>query len=99
MATDDSCIVYIKDRRYIREALSTKDCTMRPWTGFSLLVGLVLTTSGFAQDVVYYDDAGSQTRPRLEFSADYLNWWVKDAPLPIPLLVTGSLADPRPGIL
>lgn len=36
---------------------------------------------------------------RAWFQADYLLWWVKDGPLPVPLAVTGSLADPFPGAL
>ena len=34
---------------------------------------------------------------RLWFTADYLLWWVKDGPSPIPLVTTGSPNDPIPG--
>src|SRR4051812_32561347 len=32
-------------------------------------------------------------------SAEYLLWWVKAGPLPLPLIATGSTADPLPGAL
>lgn len=36
---------------------------------------------------------------RLWVSADYLLWWVKNGPLGVPLVTTGSLADAAPGAL
>ncbi len=41
----------------------------------------------------------SQTAPLLTVSAEYLMWWVSKAPLPVPLVVTGSPTDPVPGAL
>jgi hypothetical protein len=35
----------------------------------------------------------------LWFGAEYLLWWVKDGPLPVPLVTTGSAADALPGAL
>lgn len=32
-------------------------------------------------------------------NAEYLMWWVKSGPLPIPLVATGSTSDPLPGAL
>ncbi|HKI30681.1 MAG TPA: hypothetical protein VKA46_02230 [Gemmataceae bacterium] len=31
--------------------------------------------------------------------ADSLLWWVKDGPLPLPLVTTGNPSDPHPGAL
>ena len=39
----------------------------------------------------------TQNAYRIWASSEYLLWWVKDAPLPIPLVSTGSAADPNPG--
>lgn len=43
------------------------------------------------------DDGGSCTR--LWLSGEYLLWWTKKSPEPVPLVTTGSLADVRPGAL
>src|SRR5262245_9985124 len=37
--------------------------------------------------------------PRLWVSAEYLLWWIKDGPFPVPLATTGSATDPTPGAL
>ncbi len=34
---------------------------------------------------------------RFRVDAEYLLWWVKNGPVPAPLVTTGSLSDPRPG--
>jgi hypothetical protein len=36
---------------------------------------------------------------RIWFDADWLHWWTRSGPLNYPLVVTGSLADPRPGVI
>lgn len=35
--------------------------------------------------------------PRLWMTADYLLWWLRDMPLPVPLMTTGSAAEVPPG--
>jgi hypothetical protein len=42
-------------------------------------------------------DAGADRRARFQITAEYLLWWVKNGPVPAPLVTTGSLTDPRPG--
>src|SRR5262245_61953321 len=37
--------------------------------------------------------------PLLWIDAEYLLWWIKDGPLPVPLVTTGSGNDPQPGEL
>src|SRR5208283_6095108 len=40
-----------------------------------------------------------KSQPVIWASSDYLFWWSKNAPAPVPLVTTGSLADPIPGAL
>jgi hypothetical protein len=44
-------------------------------------------------------DAGASAdgTGRLVWNAEYLLWWVRNGPVPAPLLTTGSLNDPHPG--
>ena len=44
-------------------------------------------------------DSCPPANPRLWFQADYLMWWVKGAPMPQPLITSGSSSDPIPGAL
>jgi len=37
--------------------------------------------------------------PRVWGGAELLYWWVKDSPLPVPIVTSGSLHDPLPGAL
>jgi len=42
-------------------------------------------------------DCSNHRSPHFWFNADYLLWWVKGAPIPIPLVTTGSPTDRIPG--
>lgn len=44
-------------------------------------------------------DAGPQPDMRLWVDADYLLWWTENAPLPVPIVTTGSLSDPVPAAI
>jgi hypothetical protein len=35
--------------------------------------------------------------PKCWIDGEYLLWWIKDAPIPVPLITTGNPADPVPG--
>lgn len=37
--------------------------------------------------------------PRFYGSAEYLLWWIKDGPLPVPLVTAGSINDPNPAAM
>ena len=52
-----------------------------------------MRTEGLAP---WSDNAAS---PRIWASTEYLIWWIKDGPLPFPLVTTGNPADPVPGAL
>jgi hypothetical protein len=54
-------------------------------------------TTPALHDYTSNDDRG----PCLRFwlSAEYLYWWVKSTPTPLPLVTTGSAADPIPGAI
>ena len=41
----------------------------------------------------------SASESRFWLRSEYLAWWTKDAPLPAPLVTTGSPSDPVPGAL
>ena len=45
------------------------------------------------------DFGGSSGDSRIWGSASYMLWWLRDAPVGIPVATTGSAADPRPGAL
>src|SRR5262249_14538041 len=40
-----------------------------------------------------------ESMPRLEASFEYLLWWIKDGPLPGPMVTTGNPGVPIPGAL
>ncbi|MGE3809520.1 MAG: BBP7 family outer membrane beta-barrel protein, partial [Gemmataceae bacterium] len=64
----------------------------------SLAGCLLLAGTGLAQPM-YVDTDEPANAPRFYFSADYLMWWIKDAPVPVPLVVTGgSPANQSPQI-
>jgi hypothetical protein len=41
----------------------------------------------------------SAASPRIWASTEYLIWWIKDGPLPFPIVTTGNPRDPVPGAL
>jgi len=65
------------------------------------------TSSGFPADMVLVpgDDSGnfptqaSSPVPSFWVNSEYLLWWIKDGPLPVPLLTTGNPNDSVPGAL
>jgi hypothetical protein len=44
-------------------------------------------------------EPGPECHERVWLSADYLLWWVRNGPLPVPLVTTGSPLDAVPGAL
>lgn len=56
------------------------------------------TVSELAPDVVDEPFVTQSITNLLWFNADYLMWWTKSGPV-VPLVTTGSFADPQPGVL
>ena len=46
-----------------------------------------------------WSDANAAASPRVWSRAEYLLWWIKDGPLPVPLLTTGNPTDAVPGAI
>lgn len=58
-----------------------------------------LTTAPQLPEVAAMNPASCVQRPRVWLSGEYLLWWLKDGPLPVPLVTTGNPANPLAGLL
>jgi hypothetical protein len=48
---------------------------------------------------VFAPSSGTNGRNRFWASGEYLLWWIKSNPVPVPLATTGSVTDPIPGAI
>jgi hypothetical protein len=60
---------------------------------------LAFTCNGSPDYCCWYQGQDCCLGGRFWLGADYLLWWVKDSPMPVPLVTTGPLPDPRPAVL
>jgi hypothetical protein len=67
-----------------------------PWTALGQTATLGAPVPTIPADV--FTQSARPVDP-LFFSAEYLMWWVKNAPMPVPLVTTGDPSDPALGAL
>src|SRR5262245_27682921 len=58
-----------------------------------------LSRPPMAPGVSALETIGTAAPTRLWFSAEYLIWWLKDGPMPVPVLTSSDPADLNPGAL